>query len=334
MISKNFFNYLLITLLLITIFPLFSYSQAIPGENFLQITAYPENPEPFQSIHINLQSYLYDLDRSNIIWSVNGVVKKNETGLKDFDIIAGKSGQKTTVTASVQTPEDGIQNISTSFTPSVVDLIYEPFSYTPPFYKGKALNPNQGKVLVTAIPELITTTGEKIPTKNIIFSWRKDGIVQQTASGIGKNTLIFEGTIPIRDTSIQVKVSSLDGNLSAIKQVNITNVSPKIIFYENNPVYGIMFNNAIKGNVTMLGNEFSIMSVPYYFSADTGASPSLDYTWSMNGRTVTTQTPKNSFATRIDTPRTGTANIGLKISNNIRIFQFIDDSFNISFSER
>ena len=333
---KKTFSYLIIISLLAIISPLISHAQMAdlaPDASGLEMTMTPENPEPFQLVKINMISYSYDLDRSKISWSVDGVVKKTEIGLKEFNTQAGKNGQKTIIKAVVETPQDGIKEMEVFFIPSVVDLVYECLSYTPPFYKGKALNPNQGVVIVTAIPELIKSTGEKVPVQNVIYSWKKDGSVQQDASGIGKNTFIYSGTVPIRDVTIEVVASSLDGDIYASKRIAITNTSPKIVFYENSPVYGIMMNKAIKNTVNMLIDEFSVLAVPYFFSVGYAGTPDLNYEWTLSGNTVGNQDPKNSFTTRLEKSGSGTANIGLKISNLVRIFQFTDNNYSINFSK-
>lgn len=324
---------LIITLLIISS-PLFSLAQNLLNLNALIMTLNPANPEPGQTVNIALQSYSYDLDRSTITWLVNGVEKKTEIGLKEFNVTASKNGQPTTIGVTVETPNDGIKETSISFVPSVVDLIYESLSYTPPFYEGRALNPNQGVVIVSAFPELIKSTGEKISSQDIIYAWKKDGQVQQPSSGIGKNSFIFSGSVPIRDTTIEVTASSLDGSITATKQVTVTHVTPQILFYENSPIYGIMLNKAITNPVKMLQDEFSVIAVPYFFSAGYAATPDLDYTWSLNGQTVSNQDPKNSFTTRIDKAGAGTANIGLKISNNVRIFQLANNGYAINFAKQ
>lgn len=223
--------------------------------------------------------------------------------------------------------------LSTAATPEV-NLIYKVNSYTPPFYKGKALNPNQGTVTVTAIPELVRASGEKVSSKNINYTWRQNDLIVQSASGLGKDTFTFGGSVPIRDNLIEVSAVSVDKSLSATKSVNIPNIFPKVLFYENNPVYGIMFNRAIVNNVNLTADEFSVLAMPYYFSTDSAINPKLDYTWNMNGRGVANQEPKNSFTTRVDTPGTGTAEIGLKVSNNVSIFQFLETSYRINFSKQ
>jgi hypothetical protein len=60
----------------------------------------------------------------------------------------------------------------------------------------------------------------------------------------------------------------------------------------------------------------------------------LDYAWTLNGQSVENQEPKNSFTVRQETKGAGTADIGLKISNNVRIFQFTDNKFIINFQKQ
>jgi len=334
---KKIFNYLSIIVLLLMVFPFISFGQTIPtnmGGNYLQLTMSPENPEPFQTVTIKAQSFLFDVNRSKITWYVDGVMKKSEIGLKEFNTQAGKNGEKTTIKVAVDSPTDGLKETEVFFIPSLVDLVYEFVSYTPPFYKGKALNPNQGVVFVTAVPELIKSTGEKIPSQNIIYSWKKNGQVEQDASGIGKNTFIYNGTVPIREVTIEVAASSLDNEIFASKIINITNYSPKIIFYENSPIYGLMFNKAVKNTVKLLTDEFSVIAIPYFFSVGYTINPDLDYVWNLNGQIVGNQEPKNSFTTRVEKSGSGIANIGLKVSNSNRIFQFTDNNYNINFSKQ
>jgi len=327
-----YLSVIILTLTLIFVPPLFSSAQINLGGNTLEMSMSPENPEPGQTVKISLKSYSYDLNRLQITWYVDGVQKKTNIGLKDFNTVAGRNGQKTIIKAVVNT-EEGIKEIEAFFIPSLVDLIYESLSYTPPFYKGRALNPNQGVVIVTAIPELMRASGEKVQAQNIIYSWKKDGKVQESDSGLGKNVFVFAGTVPIRDSQIEVVASTIDSDIYASKKVNITNVVPKIVFYENNPVYGIMFNRAIKNTVKMSADEFNVFAVPFFFSVGYATTPDLNYIWTLNGQEVSNQDPKNTFTTRIESAGSGLANIDLKISNTVRIFQFIDNSYKLSYQK-
>jgi hypothetical protein len=331
---KEITKYILILTLLIIITPIISLAQDFPTASLLELSLVPENPEPGQLVKLSVASYTYDLDHSKITWLVDGVEKKTQFGLRDFNTNAGRNGQKTTIKVVVETP-DGPKEIEVFFIPSVVDLIYESMSYTPPFYKGRALNPNQGVVIVTALPQLIKDSGEKIPAQNIVYSWKKDGQVMQADSGVGKNSFILFGTIPIRDIIVAVSASSLDGNTIASKQINITNVSPKILFYEDSPIYGIMFNKAISGTVRMFTDEFKVKSFPYFMTVGYSQSPDLKYTWDINGSTSENlDIDKGAMIFRQISAGAGAATVGLKIENTDRIFQFVSNNFIINFQKQ
>lgn len=333
MIKKGLF-YFLGLILIFNIIPVVSYAQTSQTINSLEMNIVPENPEPLQNVKFTLKSVSFDINRAQITWYVGGQEKTTGIGKKEFNIIAGKNGEKTTVKAVIAPQDRAAVEISGFFIPSSVDLIYESLSYVPPFYKGKAMNPNQGVVLVVAIPNLLDSFGTKIPTEKVVYSWKQDGRERQSVSGLGKNTYIFSGGVPIRDVVVEVVASSLDSTIFSSKKIEISNYSPKIIFYENSPIYGLMLNRAIKNDVNLLNDEFSVIATPYFFSAGYALTPDLDYLWTLNGKTVGNQEQKNIFTTRQVASGSGTAKIGLKISNNVRIFQFTNNDYTINFEKQ
>lgn len=333
MIKKIIFCLSLLSLFTAAV-PATSFGQTNTIGSALEMTMVPENPEPGQSVKITLKSFSFDIDRATITWFINGQEKITGVGIKEYSTVAGKNGEKTTVKASILPLDKSRTEIEAFFIASSVDLIYESLSYTPPFYKGRAMNPNQGAVVVVAMPNLVNNAGQKISTENIVYSWKKDGKVQASVSGIGKNTFTFSGTVPIRDTTIGITVSTIDNTIFSTKEITISNYPPQIIFYENSPVYGIMMNKAVKNTVKMLTDEFSVLATPYFFSSGYATTPDLDYVWSLNNKTVGNQEIKNAFTVRQEKAGAGTANIDLKINNNVRIFQFTTNGYTINFEKQ
>jgi hypothetical protein len=329
-------KFLLLSLILLILAPFFNLEAQTAPENYSDIKIYlsPENPKPGSQVNVTLESSLTDLNRSKVTWSINGVEKRSEVGLKRYTLQAGSAGVPMTISVNVQDQNNNTQNKELTFTPAGVDLIFETISYVPPFYKGKAMNVNQGSVVVVAFPEIYDTNGRKYQTKDLIYNWKKDGTAAANVSGAGKNYFTYTGSVPIREVRIEVKVSSPDQSTIAENWVNIPLGNPKIVFYENSPIYGFMTNRAIKDTVQMLTDEFSVIAAPYFFSAGYATTPNLDYAWSLNGQTVGTQDPKNSFTVRQEKEGSGTANIGLKVSGVARIFQFADKNFTINFQKQ
>ncbi len=328
------YKYLFLTILTFFIFPLLSLGQTI-NKDLLILSINPPNPRPLEKVEINLISYSLDVNKTKNTWFVNNQIQKTDYGLKNFFITTGKNGETTTIKVQAEIINGDTYEAEMSFTVSDVDLIYEFISYTPPFYKGKTLNPNEGLILVKAIPELINANGQKISKNNLVFSWRRNGNVQSDISGLGKDFFVFSGTIPIRDSLIEVHISSLDDKITTSKSITINHDKPKIVFYEDNPVYGIMFNRAIKSGVRMLTDEFKVRAIPYFTTVGYTNSPDLNYKWSLNGNSVSnlTNDDKNVMVFRQESEGSGSATVGLKVENNSRIFQFTENGFSLNFEK-
>jgi len=69
----------------------------------------------------------------------------------------GSLGEKKTVTIKVVSRRGGYLEEKITFQPALVDLMWEANTYTPPFYKGKALTSSKSSITVTAIPQLKTS---------------------------------------------------------------------------------------------------------------------------------------------------------------------------------
>jgi hypothetical protein len=321
------------TAIFFSFFSLLNLAGAQSMSGTVGITISPSNPAPGEQIVVSLESYSVDLNRAKIAWFVDGQIQRTEIGLKKFYGTAGQAGVLTTVSAQVETQNGEIFEKEISFIPAGVDLLYEVVSYTPPFYKGKALNSNESTVVVSAFPEMFDLNGQKLKTQDLIYTWRKDGAVLGDRSGKGRNYLTYTGSVPVRDVEISVSASSLDQTLNASKTITIPRGNPQIVFYENSPAFGLLFNRAINKSVRLTNDEFSVVGMPYYFSAGFPASPNLDYAWTVDSQTITNQEPKNSLTFKQEGPGSGVAQVGLKISNVGRIFQFTNNSFRINYEK-
>jgi hypothetical protein len=330
----NIIHRYLFLIIAIFVFPLLSWGQTI-NKDLLILSVNPPNPRPLEKVEINLISYSLDINKTKNTWFINDQFQKTDYGLKDFFITTGKNGETTKVRVQAEIIGGDTYEGEMSFTVSDTDLIYEFLSYTPPFYKGKTLNPNEGLVIVTAIPELIDSSGQKIPNDKLVFSWKRNDKVEQDANGVGKNFFIFSGTIPVRDSLIEVNISSLDDKITSSKTIKINNDKPKIVFYEDSPIYGIMFNKAIKSGVRMFTDEFKVRAIPYFTTVGYTNSPDLNYKWSLNGNSISnlTDEDKNVMIFRQESEGSGSATVGLKVENNSRIFQFTENSFSLNFEK-
>lgn len=300
----------------------------------ISLSLSPSNPRPNENVSISVSSVSINLDNSKIYWYIDGVVKKEGVGEKEISVQTKNSGDTINVRVVISTPDEKVIENSIDINPSQIDLIIEAGSYTPPFYKGKAYFVSQGKAKIIAIPDIVVG-GKKLNISELNFKWKKDHIVIAGSSGVGKNTLTIEGGVPIKDIYIDLEILDSSRNVLADKSTIVSPSDPKIIFYEDNPLYGRLYNKAISRNY-FLGNreELKIVAEPYFFDISGTNGKDSKFKWSVNGKSVDPSEKKNELLLRQETGGTkGIASISLQVENLVRIFQYAGGGFNVEFGE-
>lgn len=326
MISKKFKKgIILITVLFLPLF--FVDAEILTSENDIYIKMVPENPGANQTVSINIESYLTDLNRAEIIWYKNDVIKQRGNGQKTFSFETRGLGSSDTITIQVKSIDIGTITKNITITPAEVGLIWEADSYTPPFYKGKALNSRQSKIKVVAVPNFVSSNGNSFDSKNLIYQWKKDWKILGKYSGYGKNTLVLDGNQILTDTIISVEVETTDGSIKSQKRITISNYDPEIIFYKEDPLLGVMYEKAITNRFDLNDEEIIIKVAPFFFSN----KDNLKYNWSMNNKKLT-DLEEQDFIILRQGEDTGITNLSLEIQNLDKIMQFARNSFNISFN--
>lgn len=226
------------------------------------------------------------------------------------------------------------QNATTSpAAPSgTVDLVVEPTSYVPPFYKGEALFTTQGTAKIVALPDIVVN-GQQADAKDLVFDWQQDGTNLISDSGMGKNSITVSGTVPIRDINISVTVLDLSGNVLAASSKILSANDPEVLVYENNPLYGILFNEAVTGNY-YLGqrSELDLIAKPYFFNVSSDSGTDSTYKWFVNGNYVSASGQTNELILQQQNNNlSGTAAVSLTVNNNVKIFQYANMNFSVNF---
>jgi len=297
----------------------------------LVLTISPEHPESKEDVTATLNSYSTDLDKANIVWSINGQEKNSGIGKKSFYFKMEDMGYSTILSVSIDTI-DG-QNIlkTTTINPANVDMLWEASdSYVPPFYKGKALAPSQGTFKVTAIPNLINQDG-KVNINNLSYTWKKDGKIQTKSSGWGKNSFTFINSYLDKDNVIEVQVSDISGYTNASGKITLKTTNPKIIFYKNDPESGTRWETALSNGFRINPNGEILTIEPYFFSPKNLNSSSLKFDWFLNKEQIETPNPKNILSIKPEAGQSGNATIKIDINNINTLFQSMSKQIEVSF---
>ena len=150
-------------------FAQFSLSPSL--DNFVELQVFPNFPKANENIFFEVASYSTDLNQATIVWLKDGKQVASGVGLKNFSAKTGQLGTKIKMDVLIQTSNNKEVFKTVTIIPAEVDLIWEANSYTPPFYKGKALFPNEGKITVVAFPHILNDGGQRISDDKIIYKY-------------------------------------------------------------------------------------------------------------------------------------------------------------------
>jgi hypothetical protein len=334
---KNTINSFLVSCCLLVVgFSPYAYAQvnviAPPGvDEQITIKTVPEKPQPNESVTVTVESYTSNINKAYIAWSINGVVKEEGPGKTSFVFSTGKSGTVQTVNVTITTEDLRVISRSFTFAPAKVGLVVEADTYTPAFYKGKALFTPEASLKVVAFPEFVTDNGYKIPADNLVYTWRVDGEVIQSASGYGKAAFNFEGNLIPRPFTVSVEVTAYNSPLTAVQVIQVRPVEPEILVYEDNLLYGAQRDVAFTSGIYLYGKETLLRAEPYYISANVADSADLSYVWMLNGETVSSLTRPNVLGLENRTGQSGVASLNVSIEHMRKLLQAPSASLQIEF---
>lgn len=294
----------------------------------------PEFPKPGETVSVKLTSYSGDLDRARIVWSLNGKAAKSGTGVKTFSFNMGPAGKSVTFGVTVEAPGIGLFEKNVTLNPAQVDILWQAVnSYTPPFYRGKALPARMSKIRVVAMPDMKTKLGSNVKPAEMVYKWTLDDIPMLDSSGYAKNFADFSFDFVSSDATVKVNASSVkESGLIAENTVYLPTTAPKIIFYENKPLKGVDYENAIGDSFTLKNAEVNIVAEPYYFTSRDGLTD-LSYNWLLNGA-PTESADQKSLVLRVGDQKTGSSEISLGIKQAYRFLQMANKTFTMNFGQR
>lgn len=311
-------------------------AQGVPGiTDTVDFVLVPPYPKPNQAVYIKAQSFNTNLNKAEFAWTLNGKPIAEGLGLKEIRVVTGDPGTPTEVGVIIKTSDIGIISDTVFMRPTEVNLVWESDTYTHPFYKGKALHSYNGSFKVTALPEFFDGNNKRIDSKELVYTWKKNGDVQNDASGYGKDSFTSSQTSYLREgEEISVEVSSSREDLTASNSVTITPSVPKIVFYEKSPLYGELYGEALDRNFKLENEEITLIASPMFFSVPRAENQNLTLSWSINGRPATDFENKNEITLRREDNNAGKSNISLIAQQIKKVLQGANGSISISFDKK
>ncbi|MEX0934049.1 MAG: hypothetical protein WD003_02205 [Candidatus Paceibacterota bacterium] len=301
----------------------------IPQQNFI-IKFFPQVPAPQEEVFINVESFSVDLNRATLRWFVNGTLFTSGVGVKKITIKVGEVGEETRVSVTATTPEGVVLNEEIRFTPTLVSLLWESNTYTPAFYKGKALLTTDNKIVVTALPWFSVDGVSFLNPQGLVYTWSRNGRVLGSLSGFGKQTLTITGPSLFQEMDLSVAISSFGGSLRGEASLTLSPQEPEIFFYEKHPLRGVLSERALGGEYSFFPDEITLHAEPYFFSQEDVGS-NLVFTWLLNGKEITGALGQEITLRKPE--EAGRSRIGLKITNRNNFLQEVRRFLSITFGE-
>lgn len=309
-----------------------SSSFQIPGlANALSIEVSPRYPGPNASVQVTAESSYLNLPQSDITWYVNGAQVAEGTGATSVTVQLGGLGKETDVNVTAD-GIDGSASAQAALIPNRIDLLWESDSYTPPFYRGRAL-PSAGTSLrLQAIAHFARADGTEIPASQISYTWKRDGEVIGNISGLGDSSVTIDAALLHSSEVISVDAISQDGTQSGEAGATIPSTKPVLTLYEDHPVFGILYGNALTDQASVSESEMAFAAVPYFASAQNANDPLFEYDWQVNDQGIASD-PKNPSEITVNAQNSnGLALITLDLTHAKNIFLDISGVWNVLLS--
>ena len=204
--------------------------------------------------------------------------------------------------------------------PSQVDLLMGTDSYVPPFYRGRALPGAGTNTKLESIVRFQQRNGSFVSPGDIIYTWKVDGRVLGSLSGRGRSSLVVPSPTLKDSMTVALSVRSLDNAFYGDTSITIPTEKPIVLLYQNNPLWGVMYYNALTTQNTIAANEVTFAAVPYFANAGYPNDPRLIYAWSINGSPIKSSALDPSELTINGSKSNGIARIGLELTHASNFF--------------
>ena len=270
------------------------------------------DPQPGEQFTVTVTSYSSNLNAARISWYRNNSLQKSGAGETSANFVAPTIGESLSIDLVIETQEGNTIEKSFVISPASVSLIYETQTYTPPFYKGKAIYTHQSTAIIHALPNIIEEGIKKLD-KDLIYTWEVNGSVQQGASGYGKNTFLFNAGILSKTSNVTVTVESGTSNQTAFNGIALEPLDPEILLVQEHPLYGLMGSS--NGQIRTGSSDVIIHALPLFFNTSKKESSLLNYIWTVNGKDLGENNDSSIIAFQTPEGEDGSANVLIRVEH-------------------
>ena len=242
----------------------------------LSIDLRPTSPEPGETVTASLNDYSLGLSVAGMRWFVDGEEVAEARNERSVEFTVGAYGEETSVRAVVESNNGFMVEASRTIIPATVDIIIEPRTFVPDFYRGRALPSPHSEVAATAI---VNTGGNE---ERLTYLWEVNG--QSVGGGAQLDNRVEFQTPLGRSLTLTVEARDASGNTVAREGVSLPIEQPEVIFYEVNALKGTV-EIPIGDRLQLAGSETTVRAQPYYLDNRIFTSNAL-IEWELNNEEI------------------------------------------------
>ena len=268
----------------------------------------PQNYQPNEQVTINLRSFSIDVDRQLIIWTIDNKVVQEGVGKKRFVTTAPPLNEVKRITIQV----GNVQRVVTLRTKRFEIYTESIDGYTPPWYRGKSKIAEESAVRAVLISDTFPINNTN---NSALYRWKRGNAIDSAQSGAGRQAFV----VPLSPFDAQTAISvTFDGRE---KEIFIRPSPTQISLYENSPLFGTRFNEALQNKISLKKDDLTFEVVPWFFSLGTFENKNMSFVWTVNGLPTTQSGPRNIFNVRKGDRNRGKATIGIRVQHKEKTLQ-------------
>lgn len=268
-------------------------------------------------------TFTADPQKSTFTWYHNGARVASGVGATFYEFTLGGVGSAENIRVSIRTNLSATRELSKIVRPAKIHFSWFTDSYTPPWYRGKALASPGSTILISAIPDFrIGST--KLDPKALIYEWSVNDTPtprDSGTSGAGKNIFILRTPV-IGSEEFKVGLLVKDERERIVhEETTIVQVrKPDLLFYERSALLGTRFERTMGGEPVKSGSDLVLELEPYFLPR--GIFDTLRFGWNVNGKKLANTSPKNrTLRLKADAGSSGRHVISATYENGENIFQ-------------
>jgi hypothetical protein len=295
------------------------------GGGSLNLIVSPDSPKPYSPITVSIDDYSIDTLGSTITWYVDGEELANSKNERSVSLETGALGTPQEISVLITNPKSPAFSVRKMVTPIAIDIILESDTYTPYFYKGRALPSTEATVRAIAVVH----DGTELPDTRYTYKWTLNDSVLYGGPVLGKNVASF--TMPHYDGArLTVEVLNKDSEFVGKKSFTFGPTTPEMHFYENSVLRGLSQKETL-GEYALTREETTIFAEPYFMNVSSIDTSLTDILWKINNEDAgaSSETPNAITLKRIG--EEGNAHVECSIVTKGKIPQYVGSSFQAYF---